>query len=204
MGEFRVGTAAVFIGCLFALASRAGSPEPPKGFVVYSILNEDDRIDREALEVRRADSQRLFRLTTGGGFVRKYDFEARTGPGIVAVWDLPPGAYEVTGIVAHTLLTEEARPRLSVRFTIEGGKATYLGRFTPHIELRKGLAGVPFPRAITYSVSNESKQDLPLAAAKLPAGMPVQSAAPSGADETAMADGPIPPLPGVAATPIWR
>jgi hypothetical protein len=169
----RVGmTSAIAVACLLVTPTRA-SPAESDGFIVYSILNDAKFIFNVNLYIFKIHGFSL-QVLPSRTLPKDYNIDG----GILEVRRMSPGSYELRKIQVLTPDFRSAQPRVSVRFNVESNKATYIGRLTPHFLMQNTYFAGPAVRGFGYTVSDESQQDMPLAASKLPAGIEVQIAAP--------------------------
>jgi hypothetical protein len=109
--------------------------------------------------------------------IKNPDFEGRE-TGQIVVRRLPPGDYLIDNFVFYGSSPtgaaydwSSAKP-FAIRFTIQPGKATYIGSF-----MRAPSLGTPLEPTLGaagfFVVANRSARDLPLIAPKLPAGFEV-------------------------------
>jgi len=97
--------------------------------------------------------------------------------GHVVIRRIPPGRYAVTdfqfaGAGAGVQAEWKSSVPFALEFTIEPGKATYIGSFmrspTPNEQLRAELGYAGY-----FLIADRSERDLPIAAARLPQGVEV-------------------------------
>ncbi|MFN0098686.1 MAG: hypothetical protein ACKVS7_08440 [Gemmatimonadaceae bacterium] len=119
------------------------------------------------------------RPSVGGALtlkVKNPDFQGFE-TGHVVIRRLPPGRYAVTdfefaGAGAGTQTEWKSSVPFALEFTIEAGKATYIGSFmrspTPNEQLRAELGYAGY-----FLIADRSERDLPIAAARLPQGIEI-------------------------------
>ena len=105
---------------------------------------------------------------------QKTDFEDGDEMGVVEVRKLPPGNFElfkVEGALYGGVIQWrwQSKDSFSIPFTIEAGKATYIGHFQGHsTSVRSVLSlGAPLPSGAYFVVSNQYDHDLQIARKKV-------------------------------------
>jgi hypothetical protein len=102
---------------------------------------------------------------------RKLDIDDGKETGIVDVRRLPPGAYEIfnfeimlNGGMMHTKWF--SKQNFSVPFTIEPGKATYIGEFMAVRLTGKSWVGLSEPNGAYFVLSDKAERDVVIAKQK--------------------------------------
>lgn len=142
-----------------------------------------------ALHYRRPDksagAQATYRreVPFGFGATTTPDFDTPDAAGMVLVKQIEPGEYELfnfslfeNGYPAQ--ITFSAKNDFSVKFTVEPGKTTYLGRYVLHPTTGKSLIGLTVPAGGVFEIFDETENDLAIARTKNPDIGPVSKQVP--------------------------
>ena len=109
-------------------------------------------------------------IWTMATYPKTIDYSGRES-GFVVVKKLPPGQYEIYnyGIDGTNFVSTihwQSRTNFSIPFTIEAGKATYIGNFARGCWCKRSTAVADFLGYFT--ISDKSARDIPIARAKDP------------------------------------
>lgn len=170
-------------------ASQADKPytQPDAGHLIYAVgtIRIGMRFSFPYHRTHTADGAPVndwngrIRPTVGGAIrlkVQNPDFEGFE-TGHVVIRRLPPGRYAVTdfefaGAGAGVQAEWKSSVPFALEFTIEPGKATYIGSFmrspTPNDQLRAELGYAGY-----FLIADRSERDLPIAAVRLPQGVEI-------------------------------
>jgi hypothetical protein len=147
---------------------------PDAGYLIASIGAEKTThvYTTYFVDVRKTDRSKDDQLTYNRDIasidstVLAYDDSDETGE--VNVVSLPPGNYEINcaGFYQNMGMSESTwacEKDFSVPFTIETGKATYIGNFQGITVRGKNIFGIRVEAGGYYVVRNKAERDLPLA-----------------------------------------
>jgi hypothetical protein len=166
------------------------------GWLVVTLrTTSDSRLASIATDIRGKDAARQANVFYTGGAARQYrtprDFDTKEEHGAVFVRPLSAGDYELhnlraAGSVGTIGVVVRSKTDFSIPFSIQAGKASYVGSFKAHptgsARIKGGLAdlfaGAIFAGAF-FVVSDDSEQDIPSAKSKLPGLETIEHAVPT-------------------------
>jgi hypothetical protein len=145
--------------------------------IVYGLLTQGGG-DDGWLHLRKKGGSEGIRLeATGTGLIPSRDINERDRKGKLFVVELDPGIYEITSwtfsmrqgsYIPTFFMPENLEP---IEFTVEAGKATYLGSFHIHTVKLKTKIGffTPLPNVTaTCDIEDQFKRDTALLHSKYP------------------------------------
>lgn len=162
--------ALVLGGCQMNMTKYDGTDA---GFLVASLaMDKDSSYYNIEFHFRSRDGavdDYLFWVNDSATISPPADFHEGNAKGNIATVRLKPGQYEFYnfGIVAPDL-TYGPRIAYSIPFTIQSGKATYLGQYLTLSIPKKGLFGSEIDGAPYFVISNQQPRDIELAKKKVP------------------------------------
>lgn len=163
-----LAAAAVLGGCQMNMTTYEGADA---GYLVASLaIDPGSSYSNIQFDFRSRDGKvddYLFWVNDDAVLAPAADFHEGGAKGSIATVRLKPGQYEFHSFgVKAPGLGYEPRFTYSIQFTIESGKATYLGQFLALGIPKKGYFGGEVDGAPYFVVSNQQARDLGLAKKK--------------------------------------